>query len=268
MTPAQLARTVVGAVRRAVDAGELTVPVPEPADVRPQRPRLPGRGDWATGIALRLARHTGQPPAAVAGTIALRLAADPGIARVQVAPPGFLNITLAADAHAHLVRTVRAAGVRYGHGDALAGQPADPHGAPATGPRAAATRRLRTACGAVRETPAPSSAPSPTPASHAPACVASLGADATAWAHVRPAAGDPVDLDPATHLPQRHANPLFRIRYAHARTRALLRNAADLGFTPQEATGQEATAQAPNPPPTGRRSRPPTGAPPRPRCSP
>jgi arginyl-tRNA synthetase len=34
------------------------------------------------------------------------------------------------------------------------------------------------------------------------------------------------------HLVQRESNPLFRIQYAHARTRALVRNAADLGFTP------------------------------------
>ncbi|MDI5968267.1 DALR anticodon-binding domain-containing protein, partial [Streptomyces sp. SL13] len=65
---------------------------------------------------------------------------------------------------------------------------------------------------------------------------ATLGADAANWALVRPPAGDPPDLAPATHLPQRTANPLFRIRYAHARTRALTRNAADLGFAPGEFT--------------------------------
>ena len=37
----------------------------------------------------------------------------------------------------------------------------------------------------------------------------------------------------ADHLVQRESNPLFRVRYAHARTRALSRNAADLGLTPE-----------------------------------
>ncbi|WP_254404954.1 DALR anticodon-binding domain-containing protein, partial [Streptomyces sp. AC627_RSS907] len=57
-----------------------------------------------------------------------------------------------------------------------------------------------------------------------------LGRDAARWAllhpapHDRPRTGD-------EHLVQRESNPLFRVRYAHARTRALSRNAADLCFT-------------------------------------
>jgi arginyl-tRNA synthetase len=47
---------------------------------------------------------------------------------------------------------------------------------------------------------------------------------------LRPPAWDPPQLDPAVHLAQRASNPLFRVRYAHARTRALLRNAHDLGL--------------------------------------
>lgn len=57
-----------------------------------------------------------------------------------------------------------------------------------------------------------------------------LGRDAGRWAllhpapHDRPRTGD-------EHLVQRESNPLFRVRYARARARALTRNAADLGFT-------------------------------------
>lgn len=231
-TPAQLALTVVEAVRRAVRAGELDAPVPKTDAVRAQRPRVPGRGDYATGIALRLARRNGLAPLDVAGVIARRLSAAPGIARVEIAEPGFLNITLDSGAHAGLVRTVRAQGIRYGHGDALAGAPAYPEAA--RGPRAAATGRLLAACGATVG-PAPADGPGPAPDPER----AVLGADATAWAHVRPPAGDPPDLRPASHLPQVVSNPLFRIRYAHARSRALLRNAGDLGFGPAEGTYED-----------------------------
>ncbi|MCT7354832.1 DALR anticodon-binding domain-containing protein, partial [Streptomyces sp. 15-116A] len=58
-----------------------------------------------------------------------------------------------------------------------------------------------------------------------------LGRDAARWALLHPAPHDRPRIT-AEHLSQREGNPLFRVRYAHARTRALLRNAADLGFTP------------------------------------
>ncbi|TXS73211.1 hypothetical protein EAO69_18890 [Streptomyces sp. me109] len=57
-----------------------------------------------------------------------------------------------------------------------------------------------------------------------------LGADAARWALLRPAGHDRPRIGDA-HLLQRESNPLFRVRYAHARTRALTRNAAALGFT-------------------------------------
>ncbi len=68
--------------------------------------------------------------------------------------------------------------------------------------------------------------PTPAPADPLP-----LGRDAGRWALLLPAAHDRPRIG-AEHLAQREDNPLFRVRYAHARTRALLRNAADLGFSP------------------------------------
>jgi arginyl-tRNA synthetase len=67
----------------------------------------------------------------------------------------------------------------------------------------------------------------PVPA--APADPVSLGRDAGRWALLHPAAHDRPRITSA-YLSQREGNPLFRVRYAHARTRALSRNAADLGF--------------------------------------
>ena len=119
VTPEELSTAVLDAVRAAVDAGDLSVPVPDSAVV--ERPKSREHGDYATNVALRLAKPAGRPPREVAGMLATRLREHPGVERVDVAGPGFLNVTLAKDALAGLVRTVLAAGPEYGHGSVLAG---------------------------------------------------------------------------------------------------------------------------------------------------
>jgi len=120
VTPAELSTAVLEAVRATVEAGDLAVPVPDTAVV--ERPKSREHGDYATNVALRLAKPAGRPPREVAQAIAARLREHPGVDRVDVAGPGFLNLTLAKDALAGLVRTVLEAGAAYGRGDALAGQ--------------------------------------------------------------------------------------------------------------------------------------------------
>jgi len=120
VTPAELSTAVLDAVRAAVDADALAVPVPDTAVV--ERPKSREHGDYATNVALRLARQAGKPPREVAEAIATRLRDHPGVDRVDVAGPGFLNVTLAKDALAGLVRTVLQAGEGYGRSGALAGQ--------------------------------------------------------------------------------------------------------------------------------------------------
>ncbi|MGI5470888.1 hypothetical protein [Streptomyces sp. CA-132043] len=115
MTPAELSRTVLRSVRGAVEARELVLAegaLPERVEVAP--PPHDGCGDYATNVALRLAKAAGARPREVAGVVAKRLARVPGIAAVDVAGPGFLNITLGDDAPAALVRDVLAAGPAYG----------------------------------------------------------------------------------------------------------------------------------------------------------
>ncbi|WKX72608.1 ArgS-related anticodon-binding protein NrtL [Streptomyces sp. XD-27] len=289
MTPAQLSRTVLHAVRRAVEDGALRVPVPERVQV--ERARAGGCGDYASSVALKLARPAGLPPRAVAEILQDRVAGLPGIDRVEITGAGFLNFTVARAGHRELVQAVRSAGVRYGHGAALAGTRVS--FAPADELRAdLLTRtvvRLLRSQGAQADVapqpefsrstpgipqPAPKipqsmpgisrstsaifqSAPAMSRSTSSPAhgserlhvvpvpagagdLFARLGSDAARWALLRPAAHDVPVLDPGTLLAQREANPLFRIRYAHARTRALLRNARDLGFQP-EATGASET---------------------------
>ena len=120
MTPEELAAAVLAAVRAAADAGELAVSVPDSAVV--ERPKSREHGDYATNVALRLAKPAGRPPREVAELIAARLREHAGIARVDVAGPGFLNVTLAKDALAGLVRTVVETGPAYGRGEVNAGR--------------------------------------------------------------------------------------------------------------------------------------------------
>ncbi|HEX8973672.1 MAG TPA: arginine--tRNA ligase [Oryzihumus sp.] len=103
-----------------MEAGELTVVVPD--EVRVERPRSREHGDWATNVALQLARGAGMPPREVASRLAARLGAVAGVKAVEVAGPGFLNITLDAASAGELARTVVEAGKAYGRGDAEAGK--------------------------------------------------------------------------------------------------------------------------------------------------
>lgn len=112
MTPAELSRTVLHAVCRAVEDGALRAPVPESVSV--ERPRPGGCGDYATNVALRLAGPAGQRPRAVAEMLRHRIAEVPGIAGIEITGPGFLNITLDAGAQQALVREVLERGSRYG----------------------------------------------------------------------------------------------------------------------------------------------------------
>jgi arginyl-tRNA synthetase len=119
VTPADLSDAVLDAVRAAVDSGDLTVPVPE--SVRIERPKVKEHGDYATSIALQLAKPAGRPPREVAEAIARKLSEASGVARVDVAGPGFLNITLDSAAQGELARTVVTAGEGYGRTTTMAG---------------------------------------------------------------------------------------------------------------------------------------------------
>ncbi|MCW2507397.1 MAG: argS, partial [Modestobacter sp.] len=120
MTPEQLSDVVRSAVAAAVERGTLTVAVPE--DVVIERPRNPEHGDYATNVALRLAKAAGRPPREVAEVLAEELRSHDGIAAVDVAGPGFLNISLAKDALGQIAVRAVTAGEAYGRTDTLAGQ--------------------------------------------------------------------------------------------------------------------------------------------------
>ncbi|MDH6219904.1 ArgS-related anticodon-binding protein NrtL [Streptomyces pseudovenezuelae] len=230
MTPVELSRTVLRAVRRAVDEGELRVTVPERAVVTVPGPG--GCGDYATNIALQLARPAGQPPRRVAEILRPHLVEVAGVADVVVTGPGFINISLrdAADGAAALVEEILRAGLRYGHTDALAGQVIElriPYEVRAEVVADAVVRIVAAQGGRAEVDHGEPVNLRPVPAPEDPA---PLGPDAARWALLHPAAHDRPRIT-ADHLVQRASNPLFRVRYAYARTRAVTRNAAALGFT-------------------------------------
>jgi arginyl-tRNA synthetase len=120
VTPEELSAAVTAAVQAAVDAGDLVVSPPKTATI--ERPKNRDHGDYATNIALQLAKPAGLPPRQVAEALVGPLISTEGISKVDIAGPGFLNITLDAAAHGVLAATIVDAGPEYGHTQTLAGQ--------------------------------------------------------------------------------------------------------------------------------------------------
>jgi arginyl-tRNA synthetase len=120
VTPDELAEAVKRIVESVADSLEIERSgLPE---VRIERPKSREHGDYATNVALALAKQAGMPPRELATVLADRLATEPGIAAVEVAGPGFINVRLESAAQGELARIVVHAGGSWGHGTALAGR--------------------------------------------------------------------------------------------------------------------------------------------------
>jgi arginyl-tRNA synthetase len=119
VTPAELSVAVLSAVAASLQAGDFSGE--PPTEVVVERPKNADHGDYTTNIALRLAKPAGVAARQVAEAIAARLRENPAIARVDVAGPGFLNVTLAAGSLGELARQIVAAGGEYGRSNTLAG---------------------------------------------------------------------------------------------------------------------------------------------------
>jgi arginyl-tRNA synthetase len=121
VTPDRLSQEVLSAARdvfaaRGLDASLL------PAAVALERPRNREHGDYASTLALQLAKRVGLASRELAAALADRLGRAAGVKSVEVAGPGFLNIRLEPTAAGELARVVVQAGPRYGHSEVLAGQ--------------------------------------------------------------------------------------------------------------------------------------------------
>lgn len=115
----QLAADVQAAVARAFAAAGFTGQVP--ASITLERPKNRDHGDYATSIALQLAKEAGKSPRDVAAVLQLEIAKIAGVSAVDIAGPGFINITLNRATQAELVRTILTNKKEYGRGKALHG---------------------------------------------------------------------------------------------------------------------------------------------------
>jgi arginyl-tRNA synthetase len=86
------------------------------------RPKNPSHGDYATNVALQLARPLGKPPREIAQALIDALPASSWLAKAEIAGPGFINLRLAPAAQQAAVRAVLNVAERYGRGRSFQGQ--------------------------------------------------------------------------------------------------------------------------------------------------
>ena len=138
MSPEALSELISSIAHNLVAAGQagaLTDELIPPVDkLAVMRPKDRAHGDWASNIAMQLAKKAGMKPRDLVEPFAAALAEADGIAKVEVAGPGFINITLDSASAAAVVDTVLAAGAvtdadkhlnkvnEYGRNDHLGGQ--------------------------------------------------------------------------------------------------------------------------------------------------
>src|SRR5688500_9997596 len=120
VTPENLADAVLHAAKAVFAARDLDVSA-LPGTVTVERPRNPEHGDYATNLALQVAKKVGANPRDLAGALADALREHPGIASVEIAGPGFLNVRVDAAAAGELARTVVIQGQAYGCSEAMRG---------------------------------------------------------------------------------------------------------------------------------------------------
>jgi arginyl-tRNA synthetase len=92
--------------QRALGDGSLPAEAALNVDFEVSRPANPDHGDFATNVALRLARPLGMAPAAIARSIVDAIQSEPPIASASVAGPGFINVRVTDRAHEALVARV------------------------------------------------------------------------------------------------------------------------------------------------------------------
>lgn len=115
MTPEALAAAISDALAEVPEVPS------DGVEVKVERPKNRDHGDYATNVALVLAKRAGLPPRDLATKIVEVLQAKPGIESLDIAGPGFINITLAADAAGEVAHTIVEQGSTYGSIDALLG---------------------------------------------------------------------------------------------------------------------------------------------------
>ncbi|MCR2793855.1 arginine--tRNA ligase [Microbacterium sp. zg.Y625] len=122
MDPEALSAVLLDVVRPAAEARRAgSTEGLTPADLPLDRPKNRDHGDWASNAALKLAKAVGANPREFAAEIAEALGAVDGIASVEVAGPGFINIRLDAATAGALAKTIVEAGAAFGRNDSQRG---------------------------------------------------------------------------------------------------------------------------------------------------
>ena len=121
----QVQGAIAKALEMVISKGELTATAP--AEINLDRPKNREHGDYATSVALALAKSAGMQPRAVAELIirSLRennLLTEAGIAKVEIAGPGFINITLDTATQGAVVVDILTSAKKFGHGNWLTGK--------------------------------------------------------------------------------------------------------------------------------------------------
>ncbi|MCS3427620.1 arginine--tRNA ligase [Leucobacter aridicollis] len=124
MTPLELAQALAQILAanfaaRGGDAAEIVVSV---QDTQLERPKSREHGDWASNVAMKFAKRIGTNPRELAQELAAEIEKIDGVAKVEIAGPGFMNITLDAASAGETARRVVEQGADYGRNDSLAGQ--------------------------------------------------------------------------------------------------------------------------------------------------
>jgi len=121
VTPAELSSLITDVARNVLEAQGLDSDVVEKT-ATVERPRNSAHGDYATNIAMQVAKRAGTNPRQLGTWLAEALAEEEAIDEASVAGPGFINIRLAAAAQGKIVAEILAAGADFGKGEELAGQ--------------------------------------------------------------------------------------------------------------------------------------------------
>lgn len=120
MTPADLSNCILLALEKLQQSGVLPAgDLPSAASV--ERPKNRDHGDWATNIAMQSATGFGMNPRELAQALLVELSLVSGIEKVEIAGPGFINITLSKAAAGELAKQIVLAGKDYGKGEIYSG---------------------------------------------------------------------------------------------------------------------------------------------------
>ena len=111
---------VTSGIESLIAAGTLPAGTPVP-DFVIERPKERAHGDFSTNAAMLLAKAARANPRALAQQLVDALPADPAVAKVEIAGPGFINVHLTPAAWQGVVRDVHAQGAGYGRNASGAG---------------------------------------------------------------------------------------------------------------------------------------------------